>query len=160
MARLLFGNFSSKKGSSGITSFEAFCISLSGRVGTGNVVGVATAIALGGPGAVFWMWMLALLGASTALLSAVQSNSVASAFDNAFHIDPIVTAAVVVVLLALVVIGGVKRIAMFASVVTPFMALGYIGISLVIIAMNWRVVPDVLALIFKSAFGFGPVFGA
>lgn len=208
MARLLFGNLSSRKGSSGITSFEAFCISLSGRVGTGNVVGVATAIALGGPGSVFWMWMIAFIGASTAfveatlaqkykslhdgqyrggpfsyiehslhqkwlavvfslfciigygaLLAAVQSNSVASAFDNAFHIDPVVTAAVVVVLLALVVIGGVKRIAKFASVVTPFMALGYIGISLVIVAMNWRVVPDVLALIFKSAFGFGPAFG-
>ena len=208
MFRLLFGNLSSKKGSSGITSFEAFCISLSGRVGTGNVVGVATAIALGGPGAVFWMWLLAFMGASTAfveatlaqkykklhggqyrggpfsyiehslgqkwlavvfsifciigygaLLAAVQSNSVASAFDNAFRIDPVVTAVVVVVLLALVVIGGVKRIAKFASVVTPFMALGYIGISIIIVAVNWRAVPDVLALIFKSAFGFGPVFG-
>lgn len=89
----------------------------------------------------------------------MQSNSVASAFDNAFHIDSVVTAAVVVVLLALVVVGGVKRIAKFASVVTPFMALGYIGISLVIVVMNWRALPDVLALIFKSAFGFGPVFG-
>ena len=208
MARLLFGNFSSKKESSGITSFEAFCISLSGRVGTGNVVGVATAIALGGPGAVFWMWIIAFMGASTAfveatlaqkykslhgglyrggpfsyiehalhqkwlavifsifciigygaLLAAVQSNSVASAFDNAFHIDPTVTATVIAVMLALVIIGGIKRIAKFASIVTPFMALAYIAFSLVIVAMNWRVVPDALALIFKSAFGFGPAFG-
>ena len=59
--------FSKKRGTDGISSFEAFCIALSGRVGTGNIVGVATAIAFGGPGAVFWMWVVAFFGASTAL---------------------------------------------------------------------------------------------
>ena len=51
---------------SGISSFEAFCMALSGRIGTGNIVGVATAIAFGGPGAVFWMWLIAFFGAATA----------------------------------------------------------------------------------------------
>ena len=55
MLRSLFGG---KRGKDGISSFEAFCIALSGRVGTGNIVGVATAIAFGGPGAVFWMWVV------------------------------------------------------------------------------------------------------
>ena len=60
--------FSRKSGEKGISSFEAFCIALSGRVGTGNIVGVATAIAFGGPGAVFWMWVVAFFGASTAFV--------------------------------------------------------------------------------------------
>lgn len=208
MVRLLFGKRRSEEGSKGISSFEAFCISLSGRVGTGNVVGVATAIALGGPGSVFWMWAIAFLGASTAfvestlgqkykfvhngqfrggpynyieqglkrrwlavlfavfciigygtLLSAVQSNSIASAFTNSFGIAPVWTSAAVVILLFLVVVGGVKRIAGFASVVTPFMAVGYILLSLIILAVNWKTVPGAFLLIFKSAFGAGPVFG-
>ena len=58
----------------GISSFEAFCIALSGRVGTGNIVGVATAIALGGPGAVFWMWIIAFFGASTAFVESTLAQ--------------------------------------------------------------------------------------
>ena len=204
MARLLFGK--QKEGTEkGFSSFQAFCVALSGRVGTGNIVGVATAIAIGGPGAVFWMWLIAFLGASTAfmestlaqiykfdhhggwrggpasyiegglhqrwlgilfaiftiigygtLLAMVQSNSVASAFSNSFNINPAVTGVVVVVLLALVVIGGVKRIANVASIVTPFMALAYIVMAFVIIIANRQAVPGVFASIFKCAFGIGP----
>lgn len=205
MARLLFKDGRHSGSENGFSSFEAFCVALSGRVGTGNIVGVATAIAIGGPGAVFWMWVIAFLGASTAfmestlsqiykfktgkgwrggpasyiqhglgqkwlgvlfafftiigygtLLAMVQSNSVASAFGNSFGIPPFVTGIVVVVLLGLVVIGGVKRIANVASVVTPFMALAYIIMSLIIVAVNWQSVPGVFASIFKSAFGIGP----
>ena len=58
----------------GISSFEAFCVALSGRVGTGNIVGVATAIALGGPGAIFWMWVIAFFGASTAFMEATLAQ--------------------------------------------------------------------------------------
>ena len=58
----------------GISSFQAFCIALSGRVGTGNIVGVATAIALGGPGAVFWMWIIAFFGASTAFVESTLAQ--------------------------------------------------------------------------------------
>lgn len=208
MLKLLFSKGHSGKRSKGISSFEAFCLALSGRVGTGNIVGVATAIAFGGPGAVFWMWVVAFFGASTAfveatlaqkyrvlhnghyrggpfcyiegslhqrwlgivfavlcimgyglLLATVQSNSVASAFLNSFSVPHIWTAVAIVVLLVLVIVGGIKRIALFASVITPFMALGYIAFSLLIISLNWRAVPDVFALIFKSAFGLGPVCG-
>lgn len=65
MIRLLFKGKSSKKG---VSSFQAFAIAISGRVGTGNIAGVATAIALGGPGAIFWMWMIAFLGAASAFV--------------------------------------------------------------------------------------------
>lgn len=207
MARLLFGS-RKKSDVKGLSSFQAFCVALSGRVGTGNIVGVATAIAIGGPGAVFWMWVIAFLGASTAfmestlsqqykfkhihgwrggpanyiegglgqrwlgivfaiftiigygtLLVMVQSNSVASAFSNSFSIAPAVSGIAVVVLLALVIIGGVKRIADVASIVTPFMALAYIAMSLVIIIANYQAVPGVLLSIFKGAFGIGPAAG-
>jgi len=63
MIRLLF---SSKSSDRGISSFQALSVSLSGRVGTGNIAGVAAAIGFGGPGAVFWMWVVAFLGAATA----------------------------------------------------------------------------------------------
>ncbi|MBR1926633.1 MAG: sodium:alanine symporter family protein [Bacteroidales bacterium] len=66
MTRLLFRKKDNDSEKKGVSSFEAFCIALSGRVGTGNIVGVATAIALGGPGAIFWMWIIAFFGASTA----------------------------------------------------------------------------------------------
>lgn len=209
MVRLLFRKPAGAKGDrQGISSFQAFCIALSGRVGTGNIVGVATAIALGGPGAVFWMWVIAFLGASTAfmestlaqkykfkrgsewrggpasyideglgcrwlgilfaiftiigyglLLAMVQANGVASAFDNSFSINPLWTGIGVVVLLAVVIVGGVRRIADFASVVTPFMALGYILMSLIIIGANIKAVPAVFGMIFSSAFGFNSAFG-
>ena len=73
MTRLLFRK-REKTGKKGVSSFEAFCIALSGRVGTGNIVGVATAIALGGPGAVFWMWIIAFLGASTAFVESTLAQ--------------------------------------------------------------------------------------
>ncbi len=65
MIRLLFKGKASEKG---VSSFQAFAIAISGRVGTGNIAGVATAIALGGPGAIFWMWMIAFLGAASAFV--------------------------------------------------------------------------------------------
>lgn len=65
---------SNKEEKKGISSFEAFCVALSGRVGTGNIVGVATAIALGGPGAVFWMWIIAFFGASTAFMESTLAQ--------------------------------------------------------------------------------------
>ena len=200
--------FSKKEADNGISSFEAFCIALSGRVGTGNIVGVATAIAFGGPGAVFWMWMVAFFGASTAFvestlaqmykfphssgyrggpfsfiehglgkrwigvlfaiitilscgvfLPTVQSNGAASALSNAFPVTPMIGGAGLALLLGLVIFGGVKRIAKVASVITPFMALGYILMSLVVIAFHIQDVPTVLAAIVKGAFGINPVCG-
>lgn len=207
MAKLLFGG---KKDVShkGFSPFQAFCVALSGRVGTGNIVGVATAIAIGGPGSVFWMWAIAFLGASTAfmeatlaqiykfshhggwrggpanyiegglhkrwlgilfaiftiigygtLLGMVQSNSVASAFSNSFNINPAITGVVIIILLALVIVGGAKRLAKVAAIVTPFMAFAYLAMALAIIIANIKAVPGVFANIFKCAFGIGPAAG-
>ncbi|GAA3537310.1 alanine/glycine:cation symporter family protein [Zobellella aerophila] len=207
MVRLMFKGESSP---GGISSFQALTLSLSGRVGTGNIAGVATAITFGGPGAVFWMWMVAFLGAGTAfvestlaqiykekddsglyrggpayyiekglgmgwyawifafatvigcglLLPGVQANSIASGIENAFGIPASVSAAVVVVMLGLIIFGGVKRIAHFTQVVVPFMALGYILVAFVIIALNVELVPEVISLIVGSAFGMKAGFGA
>ena len=200
--------FSRNTGGKGISSFQAFCIALSGRVGTGNIVGVATAIAFGGPGAVFWMWVVAFFGASTAFiestlaqmykfhhrsgyrggpfsfiekglglrwlgiafaaitvvgcglfLTTVQANGVSSAVHNAFPVSTLTTGIVLAVLLGLVVLGGVQRIARVASVVTPFMALGYILMALVVIGFHIREVPEVLGAIVTNAFGIHPVCG-
>ena len=200
--------FSKKEGAQGISSFEAFCIALSGRVGTGNIVGVATAIAFGGPGAVFWMWIVAFFGASTAFvestlaqiykfphhsgyrggpfsfiehglgkkwlgvtfaaitvlacgffLTTVQSNGVSSAIKNAFPVSPLTSGIALAVILGLVIFGGVKRIARVASVVTPFMALGYILMSLVVIGFHFQDVPAVFASIVTNAFGINPICG-
>ncbi len=200
--------FSKKSGDDGISSFQAFCIALSGRVGTGNIVGVATAIAFGGPGAVFWMWIVAFFGASTAFvestlaqiykfphhsgfrggpfsfieygmnqrwlgivfalitvvacgffLPTVQANGVSTAVRNAFPVSTLTSGIVLAVLLALVILGGVRRIANVASVVTPFMALGYILLSLVVIGFHIQDVPAVFKSIVTNAFGIHPVAG-
>ncbi|MBO4416705.1 MAG: alanine:cation symporter family protein [Bacteroidales bacterium] len=192
----------------GISSFEAFCVALSGRVGTGNIVGVATAIALGGPGAIFWMWIIAFFGASTAfvestlaqkykfhhasgyrggpasyiekglklpwlgvtfsilsiigyglLLTTVQANGMTGALNNSFGINPMVSGIALAALLALVIIGGIKSISRVASVITPFMALGYIIMALVVIGHHIDAVPAVLKSIVTSAFGITPIAG-
>ena len=209
MFRLLFDGKSSE---SGVSSFQALSMTLAGRVGTGNIAGVATAIAFGGPGAMFWMWLVAFLGASTAfieatlaqiykekhlgelrggpafyierglvvkgfgvlfaivsvisagvLLPGVQANSVADGIKNAFNLDTWITGVGVVLIFAAIVFGGVKRIAKFTEYVVPFMAIGYIVIALLIIIVDIKHLPDVILLVFKSAFnmeaGFGAVFG-
>jgi len=210
MVRSLFAKAETdEKGAKhGISSFEAFCIALSGRVGTGNIVGVATAIALGGPGAVFWMWIIAFFGASTAfvestlaqvfkfrhstgyrggpssyiehglgkpsigilfsvlaivgygiLLPTVQANGVAGALSNSFDVPPVSTGLGMALLLALVIIGGIKSISRVASIVTPFMAFGYIVFSIFIIFQHLDAVPGVLKSIVEGAFGMQPVAG-
>lgn len=210
MVRSLFAPVAVSEGGQrqGISSFEAFCVALSGRVGTGNIVGVATAIALGGPGAIFWMWVVAFFGASTAfvestlaqrykflhatgyrggpaayiekglglrwlgvlfsvlvligygtLLPTVQSNGMANALGNSFQLSPLVSGLGLAFLLALVIIGGVKSIARVASIVTPFMALGYIIITLIVIGHHLDAVPGVLKAIVTGAFGIRPVAG-
>ncbi|WP_407280678.1 alanine/glycine:cation symporter family protein [Aromatoleum evansii] len=207
MIRLMF---ESKSSDAGVSSFQALTMSLSGRVGTGNIAGVATAITFGGPGAVFWMWMVAFLGASTAyvestlgqiykekddkgqyrggpayyiekamgqkwyawifavstviatglLLPGVQANSIAAGLNNAWGIDTAVSAACISILLGFIIFGGVKRIAQFAEIVVPFMALAYILVAVVIVFLNIDQLPSMIALIFKSAFGLEAGFGA
>jgi alanine or glycine:cation symporter, AGCS family len=200
--------FQGKSSEAGVSSFQALSIALSGRVGTGNIAGTATAIAMGGPGAVFWMWAIAFIGASSAfvestlaqiykvkqdglyrggpayyiekglgirwfaiafsisaliamalLMPGIQSNSIAIGVENAFGISKPVSGVIIVVLLGAIIFGGVKRIATVAQYTVPFMAVGYILVALVIIAMNITELPAVFALIFKSAFGADSMFG-
>lgn len=204
MIKLLFDGKSSDKG---VSSFQAFAIAISGRIGTGNIAGVATAIAMGGPGAIFWMWIIAFLGSASAFIEAtlgqlykqvnngeyrggpayyiekglgmkwyalifsgatvlscavflpgVQSNSIALSMENAFHVPVEYTGIGVVLLLALIIFGGVKRIGKVAEIIVPFMAGGYILMALVIIALNVTQVPTIFGLIFRSAFNLEPAF--
>ena len=82
MLRIMFEGRSS---ASGVSSFQALAMSLSGRVGTGNIAGVATAIAMGGPGAVFWMWVVAFLGASTAYIEATLAQIYKEKDGNGYY---------------------------------------------------------------------------
>lgn len=222
MWRLLMSGKSSEQG---ISSFQALAVSLSGRVGTGNIAGVAAAIGFGGPGAVFWMWIVAFLGAATAyiestnaqifkeeedgqyrggpayyiekalgqkwyawtfaiativacglMLPMVQSNGIGNAVEavigsgsmvNTFFGEisstKIYTATAIVMLLGFIIFGGVKRIANFTQVVVPFMALAYIIIAIVIIALHLDQLPGVFMMIINDAFtpmaGFGAAIG-
>lgn len=206
MIRLMFDGKSSE---SGVSSFQALTMTLAGRVGTGNIAGVATAITFGGPGAVFWMWVMAFLGASSAfvestlgqvykekidgqyrggpafyiekglgirwyaivfaiativatglLLPGVQANSIAAGLQQAAAVDPNVTAALLALLLGFIIFGGVKRIATFAEIVVPFMALAYILVACVVVAIHIDQLPGVIKLIISSAFGLDAGFGA
>ena len=85
MINLLFGGKSSEKG---VSSFQAFAIAISGRVGTGNIAGVATAIAMGGPGALFWMWAIAFLGASSAFVEATLGQIYKEVKDGQYRGGP------------------------------------------------------------------------
>lgn len=186
-----------------ISSFQAFAISIASRVGTGNLAGVAVAIAMGGPGAVFWMWLIAFLGASSAFVestlaqlykikgeksfiggpayymsiglkkpwmgalfsvlliftfgfafNSVQSNTICQAFEEAFALTPAYMGTVLTLLTAVIIFGGIQSIARVSSIIVPIMALGYIALALIIIAMNITELPRVLALIFTHAFGW------
>jgi AGCS family alanine or glycine:cation symporter len=195
---------SRKADKAGISSFQALCTSLAARVGTGNMAGVAVALTAGGPGAIFWMWLIAMLGMATSfaestlaqlyktkdddgnyrggpayymekglgmrwmgilfsifliiafglVFNAVQANSIAGAMNTAFGWDKTVVGVVVVLLSAVVIFGGIKRIARVAEMIVPAMALLYLLLALFIMFMNIEKLPAVLELIFKSAFGF------
>ena len=191
-----------------ISSFQAFTVSLASRVGTGNLAGVATAIAFGGPGAVFWMWVIALFGAATAFVestlaqlykrphtdsfiggpayyiskgmhnrwmaalfavlititfalsnNSVQSNTICSAMETAFGMNPTTVGVVLSIITLFVVFGGIQRVAKVSSIVVPIMAVGYLIISIVVVIMNINLVPHVLRVIVENAFGIGPVTG-
>ncbi|GGW75894.1 alanine/glycine:cation symporter family protein [Alteromonas halophila] len=201
----MFGLLKSSTASTkdGISSFQALCTSLSARVGTGNLAGVAVAISLGGAGAIFWMWMIALLGMATGfaesvlgqlykvrddrgefrggpayyikqglnkrwlavlfslclflgygfVFSAVQANTITDALNNAYQFPTTWSGLVIIVLAALIVVGGLRGIARFAEYIVPFMGFGYVAVALVITLMNADAVPGMLMDIIQSAFG-------
>lgn len=210
-----------KHGEGEVSGFAALCTALSATIGTGNIVGVATAIVAGGPGALFWMvlaalvgtvtkyaecllavryrvvkpdghviggpfyyiekgmgprfcWMaklFAFFGAGVGLLGIgtfTQINGITSAVNHFF--DPqnawsvsvfgrtyswtVIIAGLLLTLgVALVLIGGLKRIAAVAQIVVPFMAVTYVAAALLILIMNFRAIPDAVATIVQSAFG-------
>lgn len=201
--------FEKQREEKGRTPFQSFALTMSTRVGTGNIAGVASAISIGGPGAVFWMWASAILGAGTTIVECtlaqiyktregneyrggpqyfiekglrmkwyailfaacsaislgfctpgIQANAIADAMYNAFGINKLLMGAIVAVLVSLIIFGGVKRISEFAEKVGPVMAMGYIIIALIMIVINFKNIPSVFSLIFTSAFGVRPVFGA
>ena len=205
MIRLLFDKQISDKG---VSSFQAFSLALSGRIGVGNIAGVATAISAGGPGAVFWMIVMGFLGGASAfvestlaqlykenshgqyrggtafyiekglklksfailvaivtgvsygiLVPGVQVNTISDSFNTAFGLSPTVTTLLVVMPLAFIVFGGVKRITNVADKVVPFMAIGYVLMMVIILAFHLPQIPSMFALIIKSAFGMDAVFG-
>ncbi len=204
-----------------VSSFAALCTALSATIGTGNIVGVATAVVAGGPGALFWMWLAALVGMATkyseCLLSVkyrqvtedghiiggpfyyiekgmgskfkwlakifavfgvcvglmgigtfTQVNGIAGAVNNFFDADNswtvsifgrdyswtvVIAAIIVTFFVALVIIGGIKRISSVAQVIVPFMAITYVILAVLIIGFNITKVPGAFATIVKSAFG-------
>ncbi|MBP1559885.1 MAG: sodium:alanine symporter family protein [Oscillospiraceae bacterium] len=200
-----------------ISQFQALSTALAATIGTGNIAGVATAIAVGGPGAVFWMWLSAFFGMMTnysenvlgiffrkknphgewsggamyylqeglkdkkgvrhlakplAILFSVfcvlasfgignmtQVNSISSAMKSNFNVPTIVTGVVLAIIAALVIVGGIKRIASVTEKLVPFMALFYIVGCLIIFISNFKQIPYVFSSIFSNAFNFGAVAG-
>ena len=206
------GVFSKEKKSEeeGVSSFQALAVAIAAQVGTGNVAGVATAIMAGGPGAIFWMWLAAILGMATIYAEAVlaqkfrekddegnfvggpayyikngigpkhpglakvmstafailivialgfvgnivQSNSIATSVVAATggKLNPIIVGIVVAVLAGGVFIGGIKRIANFAQLVVPFMALVYIIAAIIMMVKFHSHIIPAFKLIFEAAF--------
>ena len=214
MFRVLFpGNqpVDTHGGPSHVSSREALLVSVGGRVGGGNIAGVAVAITLGGPGAVFWMWAIALIGMATSLFecslaqlfktsepdgtyrggparyiihglgekfrwlavlyaicliaafalgfNAFQGNTVAGAAQDSLGISRVWTGGVLAIVTGFVVYGGIKRIAKVADVVIPVMAIGYIGMAILIILLNITELPRVIYDIVSNAFGFQEAVG-
>ena len=187
-----------------ISPFKALMTALAATVGTGNIAGVATAIFLGGPGAIFWMWMTALFGMATkyseALLAVhyreknakgnfvggpmyyiknglgkkwqwlgfcfsflaifaglgagntVQSNSIADVLYSNLNVPHWLTGVTILLLVAAVLIGGVKRIASVAGKLVPIMIIAYLTTTILILITNFDEIPDAFSLIFLDAF--------
>ncbi|MCS5422842.1 sodium:alanine symporter family protein, partial [Psychrilyobacter sp. S5] len=217
MIRLLLGKDvkEGEKSADSISGFEAMCMSVSGRVGTGNIAGVATAIALGGPGSIFWLWVISLLGAASSyvestlgqlykekfeggyrggpayyfkkgllggktwygnlfavatvlamsiFMPSTQSNVIAGSLKTAAGVPEWVSGLIIVGLLSTIVFGGAKRLAKFAGIVVPFMAVAYIIVAVIVLSLNAGEIIPSLTLIIKSAFGkeeaFAGIVGA
>ena len=210
MVRLVAEGATAKTKKGHISTFQAFCVSTASRVGVGNIAGIAIAVVVGGPGAVFWMWVIALLGAATGfvestlaqiykvprrgggfvggpayyignalgsrwgawlfavlisvtyglIFNSVQANTMALSLKASFDVDPAWTGLGIAVLTGLVIFGGLNRIARVVGWMVPLMAGAYLLLAAVVTVMNITLVPEVLLLIVKSAFGVDAVTGA
>ncbi len=212
LPRALYYLFNKEPGATkgDVSAFAALCTALAATIGTGNIVGVATAIQAGGPGALFWMWIVALFGMATKYAECLlalkyrirdkqgfmaggpmyyierglglpwlakafaifgilvaffgigtfpQVNAITHAMQDTFHVPVPLSAVVITVLVAMIILGGVKRIATVSSVIVPFMAIFYVGTAITIIALNWRALPATISLIIKCAFEPQAVLG-
>lgn len=222
--KVTLGRMMKKKEASdgALTPFQAVCTALAATVGTGNVAGVAGAIAIGGPGAVFWMWISALLGMCTKFSevtlavhfreknaqgdlvggpmyyikngldkkwhflaylfaafgvlavfgtgNATQVNTITTAIDSALHnfnvlpadavnLVNLIIGVALTIIIALILIGGIKRIGNVTSKLVPFMAIMYIVLALGVIIFHIKSVPTVFASIIEGAFNPASVTG-
>lgn len=205
----LFGADAHKKDESGVTPFQAVATALASTVGTGNITGVATAITIGGPGAVFWMWLSAFFGmctkfaevtlavhfrekneknewvggpmyyienglhlkwlavifaclatlASFGIGNMTQANSIANALETTVGIAPWITGLIVAFGVAVVILGGIKRIAQVTEKLVPFMGAVYVILGIATLAMNFRQLPDAFVQIFTYAFNLQSAAG-
>lgn len=197
-----------------VSAFQAFTISAASRVGVGNIAGVGTAIAIGGPGAVFWMWLMAFIGGASSFIesslaqlykvrekdafrggpafymerglgarwmgvlfaiilivcfpfafSSLQANTITATVAGGVSADvatwlPWVIGPILAILTALVVFGGVRRIASVTQYLVPFMALAYLLLGLAVVALHVDRLPEVFGQIFAQAWGPNEVVGA
>ena len=200
----LFSKNQHQADSFGVSPFQAVTTALAGTIGTGSIAGLATALVVGGPGAVFWMWISALLGMVTkfgeivlslrfreknedgayvggpmyyiskglgvkwlAILFAIfamiaclgtgnatQSNSISGSIESAFSVPSWITGLILTVIVAVVILGGVKRIASVNEKLVPVMAVFFILASIAAICVNITKIPEAFGLIFAEAFNF------
>lgn len=205
----LFDRRKSVKIKGEITPFQAVATAMAGTIGTGSIAGLATAICSGGPGAIFWMWISAIIGMVTkyseivlslkyreknkkgewvggpmyyiknglqckwlaavfALFgtvaclgtgNAAQSNSISSAIKSTLGTQTFVTGAVITVICAFVIIGGMKRIAVVNERLVPFMAVFYVVCCAAVLVIRANEMPKAFMLIFKEAFNIKSVTG-
>ena len=194
-----------RAGKQGMSSFQSLATAIAAQVGTGNIVGASGAILTGGPGAIFWMWIIAFFGMATIYAEAtlaqktrivgpdgnikggpvyyittafkggfgkflagffavsiilalgfmgcmVQSNSIGSTMETAFGIPSWIMGVVLVIICAVIFLGGVQRIAAVTEKIVPIMAVLYVLGSLVVLIMNAANIPATFALIFQCAF--------
>ena len=213
MVALITGKLSSlrdgeKKVAGQVTGFQAFCIAVASHVGTGNLAGVAIAVVVGGPGALFWMWIIALLGGATSLIentlaqtykvkegngfrggpsyymekalgqktlgyifsvivivtfafvfNTVQANTIAQAFETSFNMSSTVAGIILAALTALIIFGGLNRIANVVGFMVPIMAIGYVVVALYVLAVNIVHIPGLFMSIIEAAFGLKQAVG-
>jgi len=213
MVALITGKLSSlkdgeKKVAGQVTGFQAFCIAVASHVGTGNLAGVAIAVVIGGPGALFWMWIIALLGGATSLIentlaqtykvkegngfrggpsyymekalgqktlgyifsvivivtfafvfNTVQANTIAQAFETSFNMSSTIAGIILAGLTALIIFGGLNRIANVVGYMVPIMAIGYVVVALYVLIVNIVHIPGLFMSIIEAAFGLKQAVG-
>ncbi len=194
-----------EEGHGDVSTFASLCTALAATIGTGSIVGVATALKVGGPGALFWMWISAILGMATKYAECVlavkfrikddkgqmaggpmyyienglgkkfkwlavlfaffgtftallgcgtfpQVNAIAESVSSAFHISVPIVGAVITILVAVVVFGGITSISKVAEFIVPIMAILYIGGCVIALILNASLIPEAFSRIFHAAF--------